>query len=82
MVPARIRIRRDYWRCYQILYKKSFQSIDGGMKGGGKGKIFTSGVNFFRNNAIYNISESIKYISKTVDRLKISSSITKECTNY
>ena len=46
-----------------------------------------SSVNLPRNNAIYNISESIKYfypdfISKTADRLIISSFITKTRTNY
>ena len=29
---------------------------------GGSVKIFTSGVNFSRNNAIYNINKSTKYI--------------------
>ena len=48
-------------------------------------KIFASGVNFSRNNAIYNINESTFYpdiFSKTVDLLLISPSITKKCPNY
>ena len=52
---------------------------------GGMDKFFASGVNFSRNNAIYNINESTFYpdfISKTVDLLIISSFITKNCPNY
>ena len=39
-------------RCYQIFYKKSFQSIDGGMKGRGRESCFQIVVGFLSLNIV------------------------------